>query len=191
MLKTQNGVSPNQPKWTILSILSFSFKLHANLWHTVNVFYFLSAHFVIGAVVRLLWLKTSQIAKFMGPTWGPPGSCRPQMGPMLAPWTLLSGLGAWPRASLPLGERRDLGCPLPLCERSSPHLEEGRSRPLGERYKNALQITVKLHHVIPLHYYRNQHTVHTILVIFESLLRIRRYFCPFSMISITKVKYQL
>ena len=28
---------------------------------------------------------------FMGPTWGPPGSCRPQMGPMLAPWTLLSG----------------------------------------------------------------------------------------------------
>ena len=27
----------------------------------------------------------------MGPTWGPPGTCRPQMGPMLAPWTLLSG----------------------------------------------------------------------------------------------------
>ena len=26
----------------------------------------------------------SQIAKFMGPTWGPPGSCRPQMGLMLA-----------------------------------------------------------------------------------------------------------
>ena len=31
---------------------------------------------------------TSQIAKFMGPTWGPPGSCRPQMGPMLAPMNL-------------------------------------------------------------------------------------------------------
>ena len=28
----------------------------------------------------------------MGPTWGPPGSCGPQMGPMLAPWILLSGL---------------------------------------------------------------------------------------------------
>ena len=27
----------------------------------------------------------------LGPTWGPPGSCRPQMDPMLAPWTLLSG----------------------------------------------------------------------------------------------------
>ena len=34
----------------------------------------------------------SQIAKFIGPTTGPPGSCRPQMGPMLAPWTLLSGV---------------------------------------------------------------------------------------------------
>ena len=29
---------------------------------------------------------------FMGPTWGPHGSCQPQMGPMLAPWTLLSGM---------------------------------------------------------------------------------------------------
>ena len=34
----------------------------------------------------------SQIARLMGPTWGPSGSCRPQMGPMLATWTLLSGL---------------------------------------------------------------------------------------------------
>ena len=33
----------------------------------------------------------NQMARLMGPTWGPPGSCRPQMGPMLAPWTLLSG----------------------------------------------------------------------------------------------------
>ena len=33
----------------------------------------------------------SQIARFMGPTWGPHGSCRPHVGPMLAPWTLLSG----------------------------------------------------------------------------------------------------
>ena len=35
---------------------------------------------------------TYQIARFMGPTWGPPGSCRPQMCPILAPWTLLSGI---------------------------------------------------------------------------------------------------
>ena len=37
-------------------------------------------------------LVYSQLTKFMRPTWGPPGSCRSQMGPMLAPWTLLSGL---------------------------------------------------------------------------------------------------
>ena len=36
--------------------------------------------------------QTSKIARFMGPTWGPPGSCRPQMGPTLAPWTLVSGM---------------------------------------------------------------------------------------------------
>ena len=36
--------------------------------------------------------RISQKAKFMGPTWGPPGSCWPQVGPMLPPWTLLSGL---------------------------------------------------------------------------------------------------
>ena len=34
----------------------------------------------------------SKIARFMGPTGGPPGSCRPQMGPMMTPWILLSGM---------------------------------------------------------------------------------------------------
>ena len=37
------------------------------------------------------YCMSSQITKFMGPTWGPPGSCRPQMVPMLVPRTLLSG----------------------------------------------------------------------------------------------------
>ena len=41
---------------------------------------------------RDVYDKTSQIARFTGPTWGPPGTCRPQMGPMLSPWTLLSGV---------------------------------------------------------------------------------------------------
>ena len=35
------------------------------------------------------------IARFMGPTWGPSGADRTQVGPMLAPWTLLSGLVCW------------------------------------------------------------------------------------------------
>ena len=38
--------------------------------------------------------KTSLKAMFMGPTWGPPGAEGTQMGPMLAPWTLLSGLSS-------------------------------------------------------------------------------------------------
>ena len=35
--------------------------------------------------------KGPHIAKFMGPTWGPPGSCRSQMGPNLAPWPCYQG----------------------------------------------------------------------------------------------------
>ena len=34
----------------------------------------------------------SLIARFIAPTWGPPGADRTQVGPMLAPWTLLSGV---------------------------------------------------------------------------------------------------
>ena len=47
---------------------------------------------MITDIITHLFQQWSQITKFMGPTWGPPGSCRPQMGPMLAPWTLLSGI---------------------------------------------------------------------------------------------------
>ena len=43
---------------------------------------------------------TSQIEKFMRPTWRPSESCRPQMGPMLAPWSLLSGYSPfWTRGT--------------------------------------------------------------------------------------------
>ena len=35
--------------------------------------------------------RTTLIARFMGPTWGPSGADRTQVGPMLVPWTLLSG----------------------------------------------------------------------------------------------------
>ena len=37
----------------------------------------------------------SQIARFIGPTWGPSGADRTQEGHMLAPWTLLSGMSWW------------------------------------------------------------------------------------------------
>ena len=38
-------------------------------------------------------LNRTQMARFMWATWGPPGSCRPRVGPMLAPWTLLIAKG--------------------------------------------------------------------------------------------------
>ena len=55
--------------------------------------------------------KVSQIARFMGPTWGPPGDDRTQVGPMMAPWTLLFGIlwwapSAWPRPVMPFNTLR-------------------------------------------------------------------------------------
>ena len=46
------------------------------------------------ALLGLYWVyvNQSQIARSMWPTWGPPGSYRPQVSPMLAPWTLLSAV---------------------------------------------------------------------------------------------------
>ena len=43
---------------------------------------------------QLHWMlvELSLITKFMGPTGGPPGADRTQVGPMLAPWTFLSGV---------------------------------------------------------------------------------------------------
>ena len=36
--------------------------------------------------------SSSPIARFMGPIWGPSGADKTQVGPMLAPWILLSGM---------------------------------------------------------------------------------------------------
>ena len=45
------------------------------------------AHFCCAGECGLHIISVPQIARFMGPTWGPPESCRPQVGPMLVPWT--------------------------------------------------------------------------------------------------------
>ena len=55
------------------------------------------------SMTRMWWYWiTPHITKFMGPTWGPPGCCWPQMGPMLAPWTFLSGYSniAWSKRGI-------------------------------------------------------------------------------------------
>ena len=50
------------------------------------------------------------IAKFMGPTWGPSGADRTQVGSMLAPWTLLSGLVSGANTSVTI-MMTHVGCP--------------------------------------------------------------------------------
>ena len=42
----------------------------------------------------MMTMLTSLIERFLGPTWGPSGADRTQVGPMLAPWTLLCGYNA-------------------------------------------------------------------------------------------------
>ena len=59
--------------------------MHFNHVSLVN---YLQSHFSIWKVT-MDSNETAQIANLMGPTWGPPGSCRPQIDPMLVPWTLL------------------------------------------------------------------------------------------------------
>ena len=76
-------------------------------WHKNDVFVYLweswifQRHESVAFYIMVFqsWFQTchhacrcnTQIARVMGPTWGLPGSCRPLVGPMLAPWTLLSG----------------------------------------------------------------------------------------------------
>ena len=51
------------------------------------------------------------IARFMGPTWGPSWANRTQVGPMLAPWTLLSGYFCYENHFLELKHCRFLKVP--------------------------------------------------------------------------------
>ena len=57
-------------------------------------------HCVTNDLISMVWCiptttaiitTMTLIARFMGPTWGPSGADRTQVGPMLAPWNLLSG----------------------------------------------------------------------------------------------------
>ena len=50
-------------------------------------------HFMLSQCIFLSVCITKSLlmARFLGPTWGPSGADRTQVGPMLAPWTLLSG----------------------------------------------------------------------------------------------------
>ena len=63
------------------------FTITCKCLYTCGMWYYTKCGYLLGRPHILL------IARCMGPSWGPPGDDRTQMGPMLAPWTLLSG---WP-----------------------------------------------------------------------------------------------
>ena len=47
--------------------------------------------------ILLSWIWFGFVCRNMGPTWDPSGADRTQVGPMLAPWTLLSGIPYYSR----------------------------------------------------------------------------------------------
>ena len=105
---SHNHVSPSQ--WLSNTMICWGLEMiydltvmhmfHKWLFHIINVS--LRMKIRVKSSFALI-CSDSQICscsfvRFMGPTLGLPGSCWPQMGPMLAPLTLLSGLvtGAFP-----------------------------------------------------------------------------------------------
>ena len=68
---------------------------HTQTYKTVVVCFIYrgSSHFsaTLGYHIRLCTSLITLIARFMGPSWGPSGADRTQVGPMLAPRTLLYG----------------------------------------------------------------------------------------------------
>ena len=65
-------------KMVVISVISY-FAFYINIEQIVDE--------------NIKWTRyPSQIARFMGSTWGPPWDDRTQVGPMLDPWTLLSGM---------------------------------------------------------------------------------------------------
>ena len=54
-------------------------------WTTIFSMIFAKNSNLLWFTNKIVTVWLTQIAKFMGLTWGPPGSCQPQMGPMLAP----------------------------------------------------------------------------------------------------------
>ena len=89
-----NGLAPNQLAecWLQNSVF-FKFCLAVKDFGYILLMTFLMMRsFELQWSVIIKWSNiTTQIARFTWPTWGPPGSCRRQVGPIWAPWTLLSG----------------------------------------------------------------------------------------------------
>ena len=81
----------------LMVFLTVYFHIHNPLYqpilHNITRYWSVYPHPAItGHDLSMPIRERSLIARFMGPTWGPHGADRAQVGLMLAPWTLLSGV---------------------------------------------------------------------------------------------------
>ena len=100
--------SSNNPKWMVSLLVYWTcVVISRSLWLTSLLIDGLTSEhirvwlcgIVLGLSVILMLvdvhlmrkLVSTLIARFMGPIWDPSGADKTQVGPMLAPWTLLSG----------------------------------------------------------------------------------------------------
>ena len=77
---------PNLPKISSICV-SCAVQSRYNFWSMFNI-----CHCQTVSVCYINSVWDSLTARFMGPTWGPSGADMTQVGLMLAPWTLLSGI---------------------------------------------------------------------------------------------------
>ena len=94
--RCQSGPRPG-PRFNI-NISSYQYrKSHCGDKTVVRSSYLHNRISYTGKMTSLYWdgpqtfSESSLTARFLGPTWSPPGADRSHVGPMLSPWTLLSG----------------------------------------------------------------------------------------------------
>ena len=105
----------------------------------------------------------SLIERFMGPTWGLLGFCRPQVGPIQASWTLLSGilsgsdrLLVWSTASSSWSSLRDYGVTATIVNCVKLHRLWSLKRPLNISLQKITYYIYITMHCIQSHPLRNQ-----------------------------------
>ena len=78
----------------LLYIISYTALCLYNIYPSKNVFIIRQQHgssfFSCEGAASSPTAEATPESKVHGPTWGPPGSCRAQVSPLLAPWTLPS-----------------------------------------------------------------------------------------------------
>ena len=108
-------------KLSLLSLLSFVKYIRFKLTLSPVIIVRICVFYLIITIKSEIWITShclvlghkimvcavSQIEKFMGPIWVPPRSCRSQMSPMFAPWTLLSRITQPKSLYPPYGLRYD------------------------------------------------------------------------------------